>query len=64
MIGTNSQAGTLVHESSHFVLNGGTKDYVYGQTSCTAVALVDPDKATMTADCHEYFAENTSLLLR
>lgn len=28
--GTDSRGGTLVHEASHFTLNGGTGDYVYG----------------------------------
>jgi len=57
--GTDSQAGTLVHESSHFTANGGTQDYAYGQSGCKSLATSNPDQATMNADCHEYFAENT-----
>jgi peptidyl-Lys metalloendopeptidase len=58
MTGTDSKAGTLVHEQSHYTVNGGTKDYVYGQPGCTALAVDDPAKATMNADSHEYYAEN------
>ena len=57
-IGTDSRAGTLIHESSHFTLNGGTDDYAYGQTSCKALAISSPSRAIMNADSHEYFAEN------
>nr|P81054.2 RecName: Full=Peptidyl-Lys metalloendopeptidase; Short=MEP; AltName: Full=GfMEP; Flags: Precursor [Grifola frondosa]BAB82381.1 peptidyl-Lys metalloendopeptidase [Grifola frondosa] len=56
--GTDSQAGTLVHESSHFTRNGGTKDYAYGQAAAKSLATMDPDKAVMNADNHEYFSEN------
>ena len=56
--GTDSRAGTLIHESSHFTLNGGTADNAYGQTACRALAKSSPSKAIMNADSHEYFAEN------
>ncbi|OBZ68366.1 Peptidyl-Lys metalloendopeptidase [Grifola frondosa] len=56
--GTDSKGGTLVHESSHFVLNAGTQDYVYGQTAAKSLALSNPSEAIMNADSHEYFAEN------
>ena len=52
-------AGTLVHEASHFTLNGGTKDAAYGQDSCKDLAISDPATAILNADSHEYFAENT-----
>ncbi|KAF9502286.1 zincin [Pleurotus eryngii] len=45
--GTDSKAGTIVHESSHFTVNGGTEDIVY---------------AIMNADSHEYFAESNPAL--
>jgi len=57
--GADSQAGTLVHESSHFTANGGTKDLAYGEADCKALAAKSPDQAVMNADSHEYFAENT-----
>ncbi|PFH48359.1 hypothetical protein AMATHDRAFT_49565 [Amanita thiersii Skay4041] len=53
-----SQAGTIIHESSHFTANGGTRDYVYGQANCRSLARTNPDRAVMNADSHEYFAEN------
>ncbi|KIJ93995.1 hypothetical protein K443DRAFT_12474 [Laccaria amethystina LaAM-08-1] len=30
--GTDSKAGTLVHETSHFTANGDTNNYAYGQS--------------------------------
>jgi peptidyl-Lys metalloendopeptidase len=59
MTGTDSKAGTLVHEQSHYTVNGGTQDYVYGQPACKALADDNPAKAIMNADSHEYYAENT-----
>ncbi|KAH8801260.1 peptidyl-Lys metalloendopeptidase [Flagelloscypha sp. PMI_526] len=60
--GTDSKAGTLIHESSHFLNNGGTQDYRYGQISAQSLATSDPFEAVMNADSHEYFAENTPQL--
>jgi peptidyl-Lys metalloendopeptidase len=59
MTGTDSKAGTLIHEMSHFTVVAGTTDYVYGQTGARNLAINDPNKAVMNADNHEYFAENT-----
>ncbi len=56
--GTDSKAGTLIHESSHFTKNGGTDDVVYGQTAAKALAKSSPAQAITNADSHEYFAEN------
>lgn len=56
--GTDSKAGTLVHESSHFTVLGGTADNAYGQTAAKSLAKSSPAKAIMNADSHEYFAEN------
>ncbi|CAE6405943.1 unnamed protein product [Rhizoctonia solani] len=56
--GTDSKAGTLIHEQTHFTKNGGTRDYRYGQTSCRVLAKSYPDKAVQNADNHEFFAEN------
>ncbi|KJA14972.1 hypothetical protein HYPSUDRAFT_149751, partial [Hypholoma sublateritium FD-334 SS-4] len=59
MNGTDSKGGTLVHETSHFVVNaGGTEDYAYGQSSCKLYSLLYPSEAVKNADSHEYFAEN------
>lgn len=62
LTGTDSQAGTLVHEMSHFNVVAGTDDYVYGQTGAKSLAISDPNKAVDNADNHEYFAENTPAL--
>lgn len=58
-LGTDSQAGTLIHEMSHFTVVAGTDDWAYGQTAARALADEDPIKALNNADSHEYFAENT-----
>ena len=57
--GTDSKAGTLVHEMSHFNVVASTNDNAYGQTACKKLALKNPRKAVDNADSHEYFAENT-----
>lgn len=59
MTGTDSKAGTLIHEMSHFYVVASTDDYVYGQTGAKSLAITDPDLAINNADNHEYFAENT-----
>jgi peptidyl-Lys metalloendopeptidase len=56
-LGTDSKAGTLVHEASHFTVVAGTSDYAYGQTACKNLAISNPTNATRNADNHEYFAE-------
>ena len=57
--GTDSKAGTLVHEMSHFTVVAGTGDYAYGQTAAKRLATSNPKRAIKNADSHEYFAENT-----
>ncbi|MEO6917444.1 MAG: M35 family metallo-endopeptidase [Collimonas sp.] len=57
--GTDSKAGTLVHETSHFTVVAGTGDHVYGQSGAHSLATSDPASALDNADNHEYFAENT-----
>jgi peptidyl-Lys metalloendopeptidase len=56
--GTDSKAGTLVHEMSHFNVTAGTNDWVYGQTGAKNLAISNPDQAIDNADNHEYFGEN------
>jgi peptidyl-Lys metalloendopeptidase len=55
----DSQAGTFIHELSHFY---GTGDYAYGQGACQTLAASDPITARANADNYEYFAENPSYL--
>lgn len=60
--GTDSKAGTLIHEMSHFDIVAGTDDVVYGKTGAQNLASSDPNLAVTNADSHEYFAENTPSL--
>jgi len=58
-LGTDSRAGTIIHELSHFNAVAGTDDIVYGQSGAKDLAISNPDQALINADSHEYFAENT-----
>ncbi|WP_460736107.1 M35 family metalloendopeptidase [Lysobacter tyrosinilyticus] len=58
LTGTDSKAGTLIHETSHFNVVAGTDDHVYGQAGAKNLAITDPAAAIDNADSHEYFAEN------
>lgn len=58
LTGTDSKAGTLIHETSHFNVVASTNDHVYGQTAARSLAVSDPDSALDNADNHEYEAEN------
>lgn len=60
--GTDSKAGTIIHELSHFTVVAGTDDWAYGQTACRSLATSNPNRAVDNADSHEYFAENTPFL--
>jgi len=60
-LGTDSQAGTIIHEVSHEVSD--TEDHEYRQSDCRKLASSDPDRAVENADSHEYFAENTPALM-
>lgn len=62
LTGTDSKAGTLIHEMSHFDVVAGTDDVAYGQSAARNLADNDPNLAITNADSHEYFAENTPSL--
>jgi peptidyl-Lys metalloendopeptidase len=62
LTGTDSKAGTLIHEMSHFTVVASTDDYVYGQSGAKSLAISNPSQAIDNADNHEYFAENTPAL--
>jgi peptidyl-Lys metalloendopeptidase len=62
LTGTDSKAGTLIHEMSHFTVVAGTDDFVYGQAGAKNLAITNPNNAVFNADNHEYFAENTPAL--
>lgn len=53
-IGTDSRAGTVVHEHTH--ATSGTDDIQYGQQGCMQLALSNPKNSIKNADSHEYFA--------
>jgi peptidyl-Lys metalloendopeptidase len=55
--GYDSTAGTLIHESSHFTVNGGSDDHVYGIDEGQELAETDPEEAVTNADNIEHFAE-------
>ncbi|KAG9128081.1 hypothetical protein FRC07_005221 [Ceratobasidium sp. 392] len=57
--GTDSKAGTIIHEATHFTKIAGTDDFGYGHAQAMALAKNYPAQAVMNADSHEYFAENT-----
>lgn len=59
LAGTDSKAGTLIHEMSHFTIVADTDDHAYGQSLARNLATNDPLQALDNADNHEYFAENT-----
>jgi peptidyl-Lys metalloendopeptidase len=63
LTGTDSKAGTLIHEMSHFYVVASTSDYVYGQTGAMQLAITNPSQAVMNADNHEYFAEDSAPVL-
>ena len=52
----------MIHEASHFTLNGGTSDHVYGQISSKNLAEDNPDLAVDNANNYEYFTENDPFL--
>ncbi|MFL5353184.1 M35 family metallo-endopeptidase [Archangium sp.] len=60
--GTDSRAGTLIHEMSHFTVVAGTDDWVYGQSGAKSLAISNPTNALDNADNHEYIAENNPSL--
>ena len=59
--GEDSQAGSMVHELSHWF---GTVDSRYGCRNCQALASSSPMIAISNADNTEYFAENFGLVCR
>ncbi|KAG8904274.1 hypothetical protein FRB99_001977 [Tulasnella sp. 403] len=57
--GHDSKAGTIVHESAHFFVNGGiATDFAYGPGPCQDLAKAAPDTAVRNAESHQFFAEN------
>lgn len=57
--GTDSKAGTLIHEFMHFTTIAGTDDHAYGQAAAGALAVSNPGRAVDNSDNYEYFVEDT-----
>lgn len=62
-VGTNSRAGTIIHEMSHFSIAGGTKDHAYGPDECKAPAKTDPLLALTNADTFEFYVEGAKSVI-
>ena len=59
MVGTNSKAGTLIHEATHFLYHTPRGiDHDYNVTQSKLLAIHKPFLAATNADNYEYFAEN------
>jgi len=56
--GFDTQAGTLLHELSHFSDIGATSDHTYGTSNCRNLARTNPGNAVNNADNFEYFGES------
>ena len=54
--GFDTKSGTILHELSHEV--HGTGDYTYGTSGAKALAVSNPNQATMNADNYEYNMED------
>jgi peptidyl-Lys metalloendopeptidase len=53
--GSDSQAGTMVHEHSH--ASAYTDDIAYGVSGCKKLSKTNPGQATRNADSHEYYSK-------
>jgi peptidyl-Lys metalloendopeptidase len=62
MLGVNSKAGTIIHETSHFNVVANTNDHQYGPADVQNLAETNPGLAIDNADNYEFFAENTPAL--
>lgn len=48
--GSDSKAGTIIHEGTHIRTVAGTEDYAYGPQPARELAKTDGDRATMNAE--------------
>ncbi|KAI0746534.1 Metalloprotease, partial [Daedaleopsis nitida] len=56
LAGYRSRGSTIVHEASHFNLNGGATDIEYRILEAKLMAKKHPDESIMNAPSHEFFA--------
>lgn len=59
-----SQAGTIIHELSHFRIVARTDDICYARSVCSSMALRDARAAVVNADSYQYYAEDVAIALR
>jgi hypothetical protein len=55
-VGQGNQAGTLIHETSHFNVVGNTNDTVGLESGCKSLS---PAAAISAANCYEFLGEHT-----
>ena len=60
--GTDTRAGTLIHDLSHLVGIGPTQDWVFGASAAISISKANPGQAINNADNYEYFAENDPVI--
>lgn len=61
---SGTQAGTIIHEMSHYDTVGGTDDLCYNRGVCSDYARRSPARAVHNADSYQYFAEDAFLKQR
>jgi uncharacterized protein involved in type VI secretion and phage assembly len=59
-VGTDSKAGTIVHELSHFNDIGATSDDAYGKKAAGILAIDEVEKALENADNMEFYVEGAN----
>jgi peptidyl-Lys metalloendopeptidase len=62
MTGTDSMAGTIIHEVAHFKVVAGTTDHAYGHSAAKSLAVSNPTNALANSDSLQYYAENNPRL--
>ncbi|OBZ77464.1 Peptidyl-Lys metalloendopeptidase [Grifola frondosa] len=56
LTGRDSQASVIVHELSHYTVNGGAQDFKYGVPLCEELAVDLPIVAISNAASYQYYA--------
>ena len=60
MVGTDSKAGTLIHEATHVTYHlPDTDDHSVFYENCEQLAINNPFHAATNGDSYEYFSENS-----
>ncbi len=61
---SGTQAGTIIHEMSHYNTVGSTDDLCYNRGVCSDFARRSPARAVHNADSYQYFSEDAFLKQR